>query len=478
MEIVALFMGLAISVWGCYLIRFHSILTGCVFFIVATSVFPPEYAKLDVAGLSWTVDRVWLGCLAIQFFYDLFRGNVHFRSPKGSDTWLFLFLLWLIGRTLSTPLGQEMPGQPATVMHLINGYLAPVFLYVLIRQSNIHPKALWSSIAVALVFGFYLSVTAFLEITKQWSLVFPSFIGDPKLGIHFGRARGPMLQSVRLGMYLNFCLALLWAFPVFLFAKERWAWLLAVTMTPLLMLGILLTYTRSIWMGAGAVTVILLATLLKGKARSIALGSLVVFGAMGGLIIGPNLVAFKREYGEAETLESTKMRGAFAYVSWEMIKDRPLTGFGFNQFQVYNRPYLDDRRTNIRLESIRGYVNHNSYLSLLVDLGLIGALLFGLASITMLRNCWTIWRHPLATEYARSSAVVSFCVAAVHAIQMAFHEVSFSSIEYSIALIALGLSQVYCDELTDTMRERSDSGIGEFSRVIPARCVQLEQNVA
>jgi hypothetical protein len=210
-------------------------------------------------------------------------------------------------------------------------------------------------------------------------------------------------------------------------------------------------------MGAGAIVVILLTTLLKGKARTLGLGSLVFSVAIGGVLVGPNLVAFKREYGEAETLESTRMRGAFAYVSMEMFKDRPLAGFGFNQFQVHNRPYLDDRTTNIRLESIRGYVHHNSYLSLLVDLGLIGALLFTIASLGLTRNAWVIWTHPLSSGIAKSSAVLCFCMISVHAIQMAFHEVSFSSIEYTILMICLGLSQVFRDDLVETMDRSRES---------------------
>jgi O-antigen ligase len=395
--------------------------------------------------------------LILQYGYDLWTGKAKTRSPKGSDIWLFLFLAWLVLRTITTPIGEEIKGQPSTVMHLINGYLTPTFLFLLIRHSEIRPGTLWPAVIIILTFGVYLSLTAVLEITKQWSLVFPSFIGDPTLGIHFGRARGPMLQSVRLGMCLNFCLVVLWVFPIWLYARQRWAWLLAACLTPLFMLAILLTYTRSIWMGAGAIVVILLTTLLKGKARTLGLGSLVFSVAIGGVLVGPNLVAFKREYGEAETLESTRMRGAFAYVSMEMFKDRPLAGFGFNQFQVHNRPYLDDRTTNIRLESIRGYVHHNSYLSLLVDLGLIGALLFTIASLGLTRNAWVIWTHPLSSGIAKSSAVLCFCMVSVHAIQMAFHEVSFSSIEYTILMICLGLSQVFRDDLVETMDRSRES---------------------
>jgi O-antigen ligase len=451
-------MGLAAIVWAIAVVRYHDVLTGTAIFLIGTSVFPPEYLSVKVAGFSLTVDRVWLAALVGQFAYDLWNRRARIRNLTGSDTWLFLFLGWLIVRTLSTPIGNEMPGQPSTMMHLINGYLIPAFLFCLIRHTEIKPRVIWPAVTVILLFGVYLSLTAILEITKQWSLVFPSFIGDPKLGIHFGRARGPMLQSVRLGMCLNLCLAILWTFPIWLFARERWAWLMALSLTPLFVLAILLTYTRSIWMGMGAIVIILLSTMLHGKTRTLTLGSLLLFGAVGGLVIGPSLVAFKREYSEAETLESTRMRGAFAYVSWKMFQDSPIVGFGFNQFQVHNRPYLDDRTTNIRLESIRGYVHHNSYLSLVVDLGLIGATLYLIAALSLMRNCWVVWVHPLASPYARSASVLSFCVVAVHAIQMAFHEVSFSSIENSILMMALGMSQVYRDELVgQTERQLAES---------------------
>jgi len=440
-------MAMAAMVWAIAVVRYHDILTGTAVFLVATSVFPPEFLSGKVGGLSATVDRVWLCALVGQFLYDSWNRRAKIRDLTASDFWLFLFLAWLIFRTVTTPIGKELVGQPSTVMHLLNGYLVPAFLFVLIRHSDIRPRTLWPAIAVLLFFGVYLSLTAVLEITKQWSLVFPQFIADPKLGIHFGRARGPMLQSVRLGMCLNLCLALLWTFPVWIYARERWAWLMAIGLTPLFMLAILLTYTRSIWMGTAAIVIILLSTMLQGKARTLILGALFMSAIVGGLVVGPSLVAFKREYSEAETLESTKMRGAFAYVSMQMFKDSPITGFGFNQFQVHNRPYLDDRTTNIRLESIRGYVHHNSFLSLVVDLGLIGAILYTIAAISLIRNCWVVWMHPTASSYARSASVLSFCMIAVHGIQMAFHEVSFSSIENTILMMALGISQVFRDDL-------------------------------
>ena len=473
MELVLVLMALAAFVWAIAVVRYHDILTGTAIFLVITSVFPPEFVSAKLGGLSVTIDRVWLFALVGQFLYDAWNRRTHFRNLTASDVWLFLFLSWLILRTVTTPIGREIVGQPSTVMHLLNGYLVPAFLFVLIRHSDLRPRTIWPAIAVVLLFGVYLSLTAVLEITKQWSLVFPQYIGDPKLGIHFGRARGPMLQSVRLGVCLNLCLAVLWTFPVWIYSRERWAWLMAIGLTPLFMIAIMLTYTRSVWMGTGAIVIILLSTILQGKARSLTLGSLFVSAVVGGLVLGPSLVAFKREYSEAETLESTKMRGAFAYVSMQMFKDSPITGFGFNQFQVYNRPYLDDRTTNIRLESIRGYVHHNSFLSLVVDLGLIGATLYMIAAISLIRNCWVVWQHPTAAPYARSGAVLSFCVIAVHGIQMAFHEVSFSSIENTVLIMALGMSQVFRDDLVGQSERKLEIVRSQPARIPLAKIASL-----
>jgi O-antigen ligase len=455
-EFAVLLVGLAAAVWALLLVQYHDVVTGSALFLVATSVFPVEYVSIEV-GFSLTADRVWLAVLILQFLYDLGTGRSTWRALTAADFFLLLFLSWLVLRTVFTPIGEEIKGQPSTSMHLINGYLVPAFLYSILRNTSQQPRLVWSSLVVLLLFGAYLSVTAIFEITKQWSFVQPSFIGDPKLAIHFGRARGPMLNSVRLGMCLCACLAALWTFLVWQRPKKLSTWIVAGILTPLFAIAIALTYTRSIWIASLAILVTLLLTMLKGKIRVTAAGGLVFGAVLAGLIAGPNLVAFKREYSAAETLESTRMRGAFAYVSWKMIADRPLIGYGFNQFQVYNRPYLDDRTTNIRLESIRGYVHHNSYLSLLVDLGLVGGILYALASFAMLQSVWKLLRDQAGTPMAKSVAVFALCLIVSHAIQMAFHEVSFSSIEYTLLMFALGLCQAYRSESMQTAKTMSRS---------------------
>jgi O-antigen ligase len=446
MLFVGCLMALAAGVWFVLALRYNDMVVGSAIFLTVTSTFTSDFFAVQTGSVTLTLDRVWIVCLMIQLAYNIKFGRFVARPLQTSDICLAAFLGWLIIRTLMEPLGEQVKGQPSTVMHLLNGYLIPALLYWLIRFSRVDEKSIKPAVVILLVFGVYLGFTAVLEIAKMWSLVFPKHIADPTIGIHFGRARGPMIQSVRLGICLNLCLAVLWTCVWWLNPKSKWVWGAVIAISPILLLGILLTYTRSIWMGTVAIIIISMLTLLQGKVRAMALGGLFVSTVVAGLIVGPSLVAFKREYSEAETRESTYMRAAFAYVSWQMFFDRPIIGFGFNQFQVYNRPYLDDRTTNIRLESIRGYVHHNSYASILVDLGLIGGVLYSMVVIAFGRTTVELWRNQAAPRWARATASLTFSIAAVHAIQMAFHEVSFSTIEYTAVAISLGLCQACRDD--------------------------------
>ena len=439
MLLLTLLAALPVMLWGGICLAYCPLSLTVVAFFVTTCLFPAEFFAVDVAGLTWTVDRLCLLAIAAQLTIRWRRGELRFDGLQILDWTMILFFLWLIARTLTQPLGSVLPDQPPTLMHLVNGYLIPGFLYAAVRTMELEPRKLRWVVVVLAGLGCYLGVTALLEVARLWGWVFPRFIADPTLGIHFGRARGPMLQSVRLGMVLLACLVPLVVYTVWLHPRKRSSWLIAMSLAPLMMLGVLLTYTRSVWLGMGMVIVILIGCCLQGQARRAAMVGLMFAALAVGAIKGPDLVAFKREYSAAETRESTYMRAAFAYVSWEMFKDRPLSGFGFNQFQVYNLPYLADRSTDIRVESIRGYVHHNSFLSLLVDLGIIGFGLYGLMALAAAQQIYLLWRAESVPGWARGVAVVAACIGVVHAMQMAFHEVSFAAIENSLLFAALGM---------------------------------------
>ncbi|MCA9129557.1 MAG: O-antigen ligase family protein [Planctomycetales bacterium] len=439
MPFLMLTAALALGIWAIIALVRGSVFISTALFLCSTSCLPAEFASVDLGGLTWTLDRLWFATLCAQAAIRWYRGEYVFRGLEPTDLAIGLFFIWLFARTITQPLGSVLPGQPNTLMHLVNGYGIPFGLYAILRTSKLDAKQLVIPLWIMSAMGVYLAVTAGLEIAKVWSLVFPRFIGDPALGIHFGRARGPMLQSVRLGICLIACWTPMVLYSVWLHPQNRIRWVAALGSIPLMWGAVFLTYTRSVWMGLGLTICILVTYCLRGLPQRAAV-LCILFGVLGVIVIkGKDLVAFKREYSAAETKESTYMRAAFAYVSFAMIKDRPIAGFGFNQFQVYNRPYLADRSTNIRVESIRGYVHHNSYLSLLVDLGIVGFALYMFVLTASAMQVWRLWSNQRAPRWARGLAVIAMCIGGVHLIQMAFHEVSFSSIENGFLFSAIGL---------------------------------------
>lgn len=438
MELLALALFPALAVWGGIAVSRASVVTVAVVFLVATSCLPPEYISFRAAGLGITVDRVTILAMAVTFLLAYKQGKVRLLPLETVDYIALLFFLWLTARTLTQPLGSVQPSQPHTLMHLVNGYGVPLAVYFMVRSAKIEFKDLRPSFWIIAIASLYLSVTAVLEVAKVWSLVFPKYISDPTLSIHFGRARGPMLQSVRLGVCLLASLIVIFVYTIWLRPQWHTRWIFSLVTLPLIMIAVGVTYTRSVWMGLIAIVGLVVVLCLKGTIRRGLIVSGATAGILGGLILGPHLVAFKREYSAAETRESTYMRAAFAYVSIEMIKQRPIAGFGFNQFNVANQPFLSDRSTDIRCESIRNYVHHNSYLSLLVDLGIVGFTLYGLLVIAWLRESWRVWRSTSTPPWARGIGLIAICVTSVHLIQMAFHEVSFSSIENGIVYTSFG----------------------------------------
>jgi O-antigen ligase len=249
-----------------------------------------------------------------------------------------------------------------------------------------------------------------------------------------------MLQSARLGMYLITC-----ALATFALLTSRSNWhrpgiFVAALAAPLYLTAIAFTYTRSVWMGTVLVTIVVAALALKGKVRTIALFGMGLVLAVGIAVKGSSLVAFERETSAADTLQSTQMRASFAYVSWKMFRERPLSGFGFGQFRQHSKNYLSDRTTSLHLEHIRGYVHHNTLLSLLVELGACGLVLFLALLAHWFQSGWLLYRNQRHPKWVRLHGLCMLCVLAAFSFQLLFRDVSYSPVENSLVFLFAGVT--------------------------------------
>ena len=118
-----------------------------------------------------------------------------------SCCWRFLPLLTI--STFAHDWQDKPPCGVPPVWQLVTGYLMPACVYWIARQSRLTQRNVAFVHGALACFGIYLAITGLAEVSRQWWLVFPSYIADPSVGLHFGRARGPMVQAVSYGFFLG-----------------------------------------------------------------------------------------------------------------------------------------------------------------------------------------------------------------------------------------------------------------------------------
>jgi len=446
----------AFAIWAVAFALRAPLLAGCLVFLTLAVCFGYDFFNFDLGPLPLTLDRVWIGVLVGMFIVQWKLGRTDPKPIAWVDVVLMAFLALLAVSTLvSGPMGgSKMAGSP--VWHLVVAYLFPAVLYWTARQSVMTESRVVTVHGFLALLGIYLGVTGLAEMTGQWSLVFPSYIADPNVGLHFGRARGPMVQSVSYGLYLGICIV---ATLVWMMRFSRAGKLLMLLLVPLELAAVGLTLTRSVWIGTALALFMFAMLVLKDRWRK-----LVLFGAVGAaaLIVTTKLdtlAGFQREGTAQDTRSSAESRASFAYVSWQMFQDRPLFGFGFGRFPEAKLPYLDDRSTPLNLELIRPLAHHNTYLSLLVELGSLGFLLYMTLLGLWTHYAWRLYRGQRRPPWAKAHGVLMLCALSTYAVQMMFHDVSYTSVDnallFLLAGMAVGLSY------GGTESRRMDLGRGE-----------------
>ena len=424
-------------VWGAVFAVRGSLVAGCLAYLTVAICFGHPFWHQAIGPIPVTLDRLVLLVLIAVYVVQWRLGRTD-PKPLGKADWALLaFTAVLALSTVRVEWQDGFPGGPETVMRLLIGYLIPLCLYWIARQAPLDQRNVVLVQATLACLGIYLAATGLLEVAGQWWAVFPKHMTDPAVGIHFGRARGPMVHSVTFGLVLAVCLLAAWLWRGRFGRGGQLAWIASM---PLLLAGIYLSYTRSVWIGTALGLMIVLGLTLQGQWRPLVLGSLVAAGLLLAVTRMDNLLSFEREYKAQYTRQSVDLRGSFAYVSWQMFLARPLLGAGFNTFPEAKLPYLADRSTALELEAIRPYSHHSTYLSLLTEAGLAGLVLFLAVLALWSLDAYRLIADPQSPPWARSHAVLFLGAMGVYIVQAFFHELSYTPIDNSLLFLLAGVT--------------------------------------
>jgi putative inorganic carbon (HCO3(-)) transporter len=226
-------------------------------------------------------------------------------------------------------------------------------------------------LATMVALGVYLGATALFETLNLRALVFPRYINDPSVGIHFGRARGPFAQAAvnGLAIYAGIVASVL-ALQVW---RRWWQRLLAGAAIVLGVEGLLFTLQRSIWLGA---TVATLGTMIVVRElRKFLVPTVVACAVAVGVSIAVIPGLAEKAATREESVGTIRERRALNDAALNMIAARPLLGVGWNTFPEHSSEYFE-AADSYTLESSPGTPVHNAYLANAAELGLVGASLW------------------------------------------------------------------------------------------------------
>lgn len=233
------------------------------------------------------------------------------------------------------------------------------------------------------VLGAYLGLTALFETIHASALVWPRYINNPNIGIHFGRARGPFAEAVQNGIGLYTC-GLAAVVGAFLYRSRRTK-RMCVAVAALDAAGLLFTLQRSVWVGGVVATIV---TVLAFKDfRRYAVPVLVAGALIGGVayaIVGSGAV-----HARATDQGTVWGRYNLNRAALNMIDARPLLGFGWSTFPTSSvQGEFFQQNFNYPLTAA-GESVHNEFLSHGAELGLVGLTIWAaglvLAAYTALR---------------------------------------------------------------------------------------------
>ncbi|HEY2895068.1 MAG TPA: O-antigen ligase family protein, partial [Pirellulales bacterium] len=438
MPIVALLAAAAGLVWGAVYARRGSLIAGCVALVIVGYALGHTFWHAKIGPLTLTLDRVLLVAL---FGAYLVQWRTHRLEPKplaGCDWLLFTLLGILAASTLASGTPEVVaPDGGSPMWRLTMSFLVPAALYWIARQAPLSQSAWKGWLAGMTLLGAYLGLTACAEITHQWWLVFPHYISDPTLGIHFGRARGPDLNSASLGVYLTACLWSAWFLRPYVRPSLQ---LIVLATLSVMALGVFLTYTRSTWIGLISSGAIVAAMQVPRRLR---LPVFTMGGLVGAAILATtwtNVVDLEREGTGLEAHHSIDQRESFAYVSWKMFSDNPLFGVGFGRFYDRKLPYLSDRSQNFELESIRPLHHHNTLLSVLTETGIVGFAAFVSLLAGWARVAWCLARDRQAPAWARGQGVLMLAIMANYLSSAVFHDLTLLPQQEWLLFLFAGLT--------------------------------------
>lgn len=404
---------------------------------------------------SLTIPRIGIVLLVALFLAMLALGRIRLRSAWPiSGLFLAVAAYFSVSAVMS---GFETRSIVSVHYRLIGGYLFPFVVFGLVlhgfqREHDFKRLAVFFALL-----SVYLTFTGWCEQFRATSLIWPGYISDPKVGIHWGRVRGPFLMSPAMGLALVYCY-----FNNLMLARNihRGRWLLYginAAMLPVL----LWTKTRSVWLSFVLAGLVWMAYSRRRVHRVVSVSLLLAAGLLVAVVNMDNFMGTDRSRGGLTDTAPILLRIGLARMSLDMVKQHPFLGVGFGHFRDFGPSFARDPASPFYAFGTTA-LEHNNLLSILAETGIVGVLLYISLMVVLIRHSVRLFRKlpPRGPGFvSRDMLVLYWILATAYFIDGSFRETSLNPFANSL-FFGLSAVPVALDLLLSPQPIRARPGFG------------------
>jgi O-antigen ligase len=335
---------------------------------------------------------------------------------------------------------------------LLNVTLYPYATFFLVRSFPYRKEFVVGVLKVICVLGIYLAFTGIFEHYELNWLVWPDYIMDPGRGSHFGRARGPFMESVAMGRVLTMVFV---SWLVLQIESGPVLKGLAFLCVPAAMASIYFTQTRGPWIGFGLVCLAFI--LFKTPVRR------TVYCLVGCILVAACLgLSHKFSLGDKNLFLERQTTVTDRVVTWlvsgQMIKAHPFVGIGYGRFNAEWDNYF---KTFQGLDFTGFDGSHNTYLTMAAETGVCTLALYLLMAFLMWHRCFRVYRELNSNlVFERSFVVLVMGLFWMYLFTSWFSDLRWNTVQNTLMFLFLGVVAAMKEDLCDNRGAGDESLCG------------------
>ncbi|GMU32592.1 MAG: O-antigen ligase family protein [Planctomycetia bacterium] len=362
------------------------LLTAILVWMVTLIVFHEEFWRMTVPFFfALTIPRLGIVVLVALLIGMFMAGRLRLRHAWPASGYIAAVAVYFFLSAMIS--GFETRSVVSVHYRLIGGYLFPFAVFGLVLHA-FHSERDFKRLAVFFsIICVYLTFTGWCERFGISALIWPRFINDPSVGIHWGRVRGPFVMSAAMGLALVYCY-----FNNLVLARnvERGRWLL-YALNALMLPVIFWTKTRSVWLSFVLCLGIWAAYSRRRTSRAVSVSLLVAAALIIAVVNMENFLSDDRAKGGLTDTEPLLLRIGLAQMTWEIVQEHPLIGVGFGHFRDHAPAFARDPSSPFYAFGTTA-LEHNNLLSIVAETGVIGLVLYSIMMIVIVRFSIQLFR--------------------------------------------------------------------------------------